>query len=256
MNTGNTSESSLVTAKGTGDGLVLRLSAITDSSTLLKAMKDYVSARKSFLCGNDVSLEWIDGLPSDDLVRSISECLEVEFQINVRSEKAREIKIHSMDSSSDGSEAGGSPRGLLAGIEAISEDSNDLEVEASGNTNSMFWDNPDAMIMTATLRSGQKIETEHSLVLIGDVNCGAEIVAGGDVVVLGTVRGVLHAGAYDETGGGRFIFGLNLQPTQLRIGSIISRGAGKSKTPEIAYVDGNAIVVEPYNARTAVSKMG
>jgi septum site-determining protein MinC len=108
-----------------------------------------------------------------------------------------------------------------------------------------------------TLRSGQKVETEHSIVVFGDVNSGAEVIAGGDIVILGTLRGIAHAGAYDESGGGRVIFSLNLQPTQLRIGLVISRGSGSDSEstprgglPEVARVDGNMIVVEPYQSRT------
>ena len=79
-----------------------------------------------------------------------------------------------------------------------------------------------------------------------------EIIAGGDVIVLGTLRGIAHAGAYDESGAGRVIFALDLRPTQLRIGSIISRdnNDSNSKLPEIAHVDGDIIVVEPYNSRS------
>jgi septum site-determining protein MinC len=122
----------------------------------------------------------------------------------------------------------------------------------------MLWDDPDARIIYGTLRSGQKVETEHSIVVFGDVNSGAEVIAGGDIVILGTLRGIAHAGAYDETGGGRVIFSLNLQPTQLRIGLVISRGAGseraesgsRSAGAEVARVDNNMIVVEPYQSRT------
>ena len=46
-----------------------------------------------------------------------------------------------------------------------------------------------------SLRSGQKIETEGSLVVIGDVNSGAEVVAGDNIVILGALRGLAHAGA-------------------------------------------------------------
>lgn len=46
-----------------------------------------------------------------------------------------------------------------------------------------------------SLRSGQKIEFEGSLVIIGDVNGGAEVIAGENIVVLGTLRGLAHAGA-------------------------------------------------------------
>ena len=46
-----------------------------------------------------------------------------------------------------------------------------------------------------SLRSGQKIEFEGSLVIIGDVNAGAEVIAGENIVVLGILRGLAHAGA-------------------------------------------------------------
>ena len=46
-----------------------------------------------------------------------------------------------------------------------------------------------------SLRSGQKIEFEGSLVIIGDVNAGAEVIAGENIVVLGNLRGLAHAGA-------------------------------------------------------------
>ena len=46
-----------------------------------------------------------------------------------------------------------------------------------------------------SLRSGQKMETEGSLVIIGDVNSGAEIIASDNIIVLGALRGLAHAGA-------------------------------------------------------------
>jgi septum site-determining protein MinC len=127
-----------------------------------------------------------------------------------------------------------------------------------GVANPLSWDEPDARVIYGTLRSGQKVETEHSVVVFGDVNSGAEVIAGGDVVILGTLRGIAHAGAYEESGGGRVIFSINLKPTQLRIGLVISRGSGSEDAestprgglPEVARVEGNMIVVEPYQSRT------
>ena len=46
-----------------------------------------------------------------------------------------------------------------------------------------------------SLRSGQKLETEGSLVIIGDVNSGAEVIASENIIVVGTLRGLAHAGA-------------------------------------------------------------
>ena len=46
-----------------------------------------------------------------------------------------------------------------------------------------------------SLRSGQKIEVEGSIVIIGDVNSGAEVIAADNIAVIGTLRGLAHAGA-------------------------------------------------------------
>ena len=101
-----------------------------------------------------------------------------------------------------------------------------------------------------TLRSGQ---VEHSLegnmVILGDVNPGAEVTAAGDIIVLGALRGVAHAGALGNTSS--IIFALNLLPTQLRIGRFITRPpAGKQRRrrkAEIARVEGNDIIVEEFD---------
>ena len=70
------------------------------------------------------------------------------------------------------------------------------------------------------LRSGQRIKYNGSVVIMGDVNPGSEIIADGNVVVLGTLKGMAHAGASgDET---CFVSALSLQPTQLRIAGTIS----------------------------------
>ena len=275
------SSTSLITAKGTGDGVLLKINGEVELEEMIRGISEYIDARRSFLSGNQVSIQWVLGIPTESDVERIKNFLASEFSITVEDsnfKKSDGLKISNVKSlnqtsgpfmpqrsSAISNSETNSLGGLFGGMESIAETeglSDDLKFDepkipsAGNHTNSMFWDNPDAMIMYATLRSGQKIETEHSLVLVGDVNCGAEIIAGGDVVVLGTLRGVVHAGAYDETGGGRFIFSLDLQPTQLRIGSVISRGAEKSqKIAEIAYVDGNMIVVEPYSSRRAASKM-
>ncbi len=46
-----------------------------------------------------------------------------------------------------------------------------------------------------SLRSGQKVEYEGSIVILGDVNAGAEVIAGENIVILGELRGLAHAGA-------------------------------------------------------------
>lgn len=70
-----------------------------------------------------------------------------------------------------------------------------------------------------SLRSGQKIEVEGSLVIIGDVNSGAEVMASDNIVVLGALRGLAHAGA---KGNKQAIIAAGLVDTvQIRIANIV-----------------------------------
>jgi septum site-determining protein MinC len=106
----------------------------------------------------------------------------------------------------------------------------------------------ETLIARTTLRSGQLIQYKGDVVVVGDVNPGAHIKAGGSVIIMGTMRGIVQAGASGDYGA--FIVAYKMQPTQLRIGDIITRspdGLGSKFTnPEIATVKQGMIVVEPY----------
>lgn len=70
-----------------------------------------------------------------------------------------------------------------------------------------------------SLRSGQKMESEGSLVILGDVNSGAEVMASDNIVVLGALRGLAHAGA---KGNKQAIISAGLLDTvQIRIANIV-----------------------------------
>jgi len=90
------------------------------------------------------------------------------------------------------------------------------------------------------------------VVLVGDVNQGAEIIAGGDVVVMGTLRGLVHAGYPDNTKA--VVVALNFMPLQLRIGPLIAipeDGQNHRGTlhPEVARIFDEQIVIEPYKGK-------
>lgn len=264
------SRATIITARGTGEGLVLRLDGRAERSTLRGALREFLTSRRRFLAGNDVALEWIVQKPEESFVQELTQELLADFDIRVRASRLREQ--HRVAPAGELiSELGivntpeyrvpAAPKervSLFDGMEAITavEEKAGVVVEKNGaEVEGILWDDPDARVIYSTLRSGQRIESEHTLVIFGDVNSGAEIIAGGDIVVIGTLRGIAHAGAYDESGGGRFIFALNLQPTQLRIGTVITRGGEDfSKGPEVARVDGQNIVVEPYQPRSISQK--
>ncbi len=96
-----------------------------------------------------------------------------------------------------------------------------------------------------SLRSGQKIEFEGSLVILGDLNGGAEAIAGENIVVLGILRGLAHAGA---KGNKKAIIATNgIGCPQLRIANIVKEiEKGQLEEPyKFAYVnDNNEIILE------------
>lgn len=79
----------------------------------------------------------------------------------------------------------------------------------------------ESFLYKGTVRSGQRIEHDGDIMIIGDVNPGGQVVATGDIFVMGTMRGTAHAGyAGNEHA---VIAAVYFQPTQLRIGNVISR---------------------------------
>ncbi|MDI7246251.1 MAG: septum site-determining protein MinC [Bacillota bacterium] len=109
------------------------------------------------------------------------------------------------------------------------------------------------LLVRRTLRSGQRAAFAGNVVVLGDVNPGAEVVAGGDIVVVGALRGVAHAGTPENRSA--IVVALRLMPTQLRIADAIARPPdGESRaprTPEMAHIKEDHIVIETYSARKA-----
>lgn len=121
------------------------------------------------------------------------------------------------------------------------------------------------------LRSGQVLEVETSVVVIGDVNAGAKVISKGNIIIIGNLKGNVFAGA----GGNKecFVLALGMQPIQIRIADFIARAPDKEdgrrlfkekhtlfgrkkdkKQPldpvqtqeiKIAFVDGENIMIEP-----------
>jgi len=104
-----------------------------------------------------------------------------------------------------------------------------------------------AILVRRTLRSGYSLKHPGHVVVIGDVNPGAEIIAGGSVLVWGHLRGVVHAGAEGDEEA--VVCALDLSPTQLRIaGQIVIAPNRRGKVqPEIARLQDGRVVAEPWN---------
>lgn len=99
-----------------------------------------------------------------------------------------------------------------------------------------------------TVRSGQSIYFEGSIVVIGDVNPGGQIIADGNIIIVGTLKGTVHAGYKGRTD--VFVVALRLAPVQLRIANIITYFPDKlikprKRVPEFARIQNEIICVEP-----------
>ena len=112
-------------------------------------------------------------------------------------------------------------------------------------------DAPDtAMIVRRTLRSGVRLHNPGSIVVIGDVHPGAEVIAGGDVVVWGKLHGTVHAGAFGDDQA--IVCALDLAPTQLRIGRYFTRSPDERRRkaqPETGRVKSGRIEVVAWNPK-------
>lgn len=98
------------------------------------------------------------------------------------------------------------------------------------------------LYLQTTVRSGVEIRHPGTIVVLGDANPGSSLVAGGDILVWGRLRGTAHAGSAGDRD--RYIMALQMQPTQLRLADLVARapdGPSTQYLPEVAYVGGNAI---------------
>ncbi len=104
----------------------------------------------------------------------------------------------------------------------------------------------EGLLLRGALRSGRVVSCPGHVAIIGDVNPGAEVVAGGDVIVWGKLRGLVHAGAFGDRQA--VVCALEMIPTQLRIADLITVSPAGPRDaepiPEMASIKNGQIVAE------------
>ncbi len=101
-------------------------------------------------------------------------------------------------------------------------------------------------IVYGPVRSGQRVQYPGSVIVLGDVNPGGEVIADGHILVWGRLQGIAHAGASGRVDA--IIGALIFDPTQVRIGPFMAQGSaqGTPGMPEVARVVEGRIVVETW----------
>lgn len=233
-----------ISIKGIRDGILIKLDPASSLEDGLRALEDELSAQGGFLRGSRVILAVGERtLAADDLVPFQELLTEHEMTLwallaNQESSRAaaRELGL--------ATRLPGSNADLNGNLRPVPASRPEAAPIASPNGNA------NSLLLRETLRSGRSVYHSGHVVIIGDVNPGAEVIAAGDVVVWGKLRGLVHAGAHGDATA--VICALALNPTQLRIADQIAIAPGEQRrrpVPEkVALIEGQ-IVAEAWNTK-------
>ena len=205
-----------VKLKGAGGGFWITIDPSHPEAVLIAEIDKLIKKLKHLAVNADVTLDVGDARGHEPLVEQIKSHLEEHFDLGriLTSPKKRSIPTERIRQ-----------RDLSKG-----------------------WNHhrSDVLMLRGRVRSGQKINARKHLVITGDVNPGAEISAGGDVIVLGKLAGKVHAGYPDREDA--IVFSLSFAPSHVKIGTVSAAGSDEypGDKPEFAAVEGRSIVVKDY----------
>jgi len=236
-----------INIRGTSDGVVVNIGA-GDWNSLVAELTTRLEQAASFFKGGRVALHVGPRQLSRDEVEYLGALLQQHhmslWAVVGDSEETRQVVTAlglETELAVSRSPARTEPERAQAQLPRLADETGGEELPAEGG----------AVLVRRTLRSGQTVRHTGHVVVIGDVNPGAEIIAGGDVVVWGRLRGTVHAGAGGDDDA--VVCALVLAPTQLRIGSHIARSPGgepgRRILPEVASVQGDQIVAKPWGGK-------
>jgi septum site-determining protein MinC len=218
-----------IAIKGTRNGLLLTLEPETPFGELLNALAERLAEAPAFFRGASLSVD------TSRRTLRVSERTQLEallayYEMSM-APLSGPLALHSRSAMTQDLSLMDSRQNTFIG-EHASRDLRDFD---------------DTLFLRRTVRSGQAIRHHSNIVVLGDVNPGAEIVAGRDIIVWGVLRGMVHAGYPDDEGA--MVCSLLLAPVQLRIAHLLSRppeGLEVQPRPEVATIRNGQIVVEAW----------
>jgi septum site-determining protein MinC len=214
-----------ITIKGIKNGILVELDTAESWSSLTQDLLEQLDAKSSFFTGANITLELGERAVERDALTALKADLET-----------RGLTIWSIMTQS------------AATIEAAH--ALDLKTNVANTVPEASNGEPEgqlSVVVKRTLRSGQQVSSAGNVIIIGDVNPGAEVVAVGDIIVWGRLRGTVHAGSEGDSEA--MICALDMSPTQLRIANHIVTSPDdprRKPQPEIALVRDNQIIVESW----------
>lgn len=212
--------SELVTIKSSHSGIELRLNANLPFPDLLKAVEEKFRQSADFFKNAKMAVSFSGRTLSiseeEQLIQVITQTTNLEIICIIDHDERKELIYK----------------------RAVAQCLSEREREKS-----------DGQFYRGTLKRRQLLESESSIVILGDVEFGAKVVAKGNIIILGTLYGSVHAGAAGDRNA--FIIALSMQPQRLVIGDIeakrqlIYQDSLSINGPQIAVVDGKRIYLDP-----------
>ena len=236
-------ESSVV-IKGTKHGITVVLNESASYENLKQQIRDKFIASSKFFGNAAMALGFEGRNLTFEQQKEIADIISDVSQLNivclVDDDKEREIRYEEAVKKALESQ--------LAKIKENTLASNNKEQDNNCLNNTLKG----GQVYKGTLRSGQVFEAESSIVILGDVNPGGRVIAKGNIIVLGSLKGNAFAGG--DGNENAFVVALDMDPMQIRIGDVIARSSDSeprkklkvSKTiqPKIAFVDNGNIYIE------------
>lgn len=222
-----TDSTQLIQIKGLRDGLLVTMSA-APWEELHAALMEQIETQQSFFHGARLAL---------DVGSQVFHVNELSSLRDMLSERG--ITLWAVVSESPTTEQTAQLLGLATRI------AKPRPTEVTRGTAEESGDSS-AQWIGRTLRSGTRIEFPGNVTVLGDVNPGAEVVAGGSVIIWGRVRGAVQAGANGNESA--VICALEIASSQIRIGELILQENGKSISPQKIFVQDGRLSVENWQA--------
>ena len=211
---------SLIEIKGLRDGLLVTMSdASWDESRA--ALMEQIETRGSFFQGARLALD-VGGM-----IFHVNELSDLRDTLSERG-----VNLWAVVSESPTTEKTSQLLGLATRIsKPRPQEMTRPTAEPAGEDKAMW--------IGRTLRSGTRVEFAGNVIVVGDVNPGAEVVAEGNIIVWGRVRGLVHAGAGGDASA--FVCGLDMSAAQIRVGGVAavpSERSGEARPVKYFLEDG------------------
>jgi septum site-determining protein MinC len=219
--------------KGVRDGLLISLDPAAEWAAVIAMLAARIDEQSNFFAGARIIVD-VGGRPVPKYeLSSLKALLERRGLTLWAVLSVSETTLDSADALDLRTTVGG-----IAPAHEVREEEAGIDPEEIGTV---------GVMIRRTLRSGRTVHSVGHVVVYGDVNPGAEVIATGDVIVWGRLRGNVHAGAEGDEDA--VVCALDMTPTQLRIAGYIVTSPPEKRhkpRPEVARVRDGQIVVEAW----------